>query len=405
MGKQEIAEISPAVDNNLKSYRLAKGLSQQALAMRAGVTRQAVCAIEGHQYLPTTAVALHLARVLGCRVEDLFCLPSTGQMIEGEWARSLHHRPVKQEPERVKIARVGERFIVRPVSELGEVLNFTVPADGLVIPSMTETTGVRHKRNAVQVQLLRDRREVEEEVVVAGCDPAIFLVGEYLRRRRAETSVVGWTLGSVAALEALKQGEVHIAGLHIVDPQSGESNIPFLKRNFKGKKVQVVTFASWEQGLLVKKGNPKGLRQVEDVAQKRVICINREEGAGARFLFDDHLTRAGIPTKQVRGYDVTAFSHIEVARHVSEGRADVGIGLRSAAQACGLDFIPLQVERYDLVIPNLLMNSHPSLRLFLDTLVSKRLRSEIEALGGYDTRETGKIVDWPKDQGGVGSSI
>lgn len=394
MKKEPQEETRYEVRNQLKQFRLAQSLSQQALAMRAGVTRQAVCAIEGHQYLPTTAVALHLAQVLGCRVEDLFSLHATGNMIEGEWARPLDPRRVMSEPERVKVARVGQRFIVRPVSELGEVLNFTVPADGLVLPTNYAGTSPKRHTRAVQVQLLRDRAEIEEEVVVAGCDPAIFLVGEYLRRKKAEMSVVGWTRGSVAALEALKQGDVHIAGLHIVDPQTGESNVPYLKRNFRGKKVQVVTFASWEQGLVVKKGNPKKVRQVADLAQKTVKCINREEGAGARLLFDAQLEHFGISTKQIRGYLDTAYSHLQVARHVSEGRADVGIGVLSAARACGLDFIPLQVERYDLVIPDQLMQAHPSLALFLDTLVSKALRTEIEALGGYDTRETGKIVEW-----------
>ncbi len=395
MKNRGTADEGYEVRNQLKQVRVAQGLSQQALAMKAGVTRQAVCAIEGQQYLPTTSVALHLAQVLGCRVEDLFSLQPAGTIIDGEWAQPRAPRETFQQTERVKVARVGTRFIVRRVSELGEMLNFTVPADGLVLPDSVAPSGSkRTPKSTVQVQLLRDRAEVEEEVVVAGCDPAIFLVGEYLRRKKSHMSVVGWTKGSVAALEALKLGEVHIAGLHIVDPQTGESNVPYIKRNLKGKKIHVVTFASWEQGLLVTRGNPKGLRQVADLAQKKVRCINREAGAGARLLLDAHLARFGMPTQKIRGYQDLAFSHLEVARSVSEGRVDVGIGVRSAARVWGLDFVPLQEERYDLVIPEHLLRVHPSLTDFLDTLVSKTLRTEIEALGGYDTRETGRVVEW-----------
>ena len=394
MKKHPQSDAGYDVRNELKQARVAQGLSQQALAMKAGVTRQAVCAIEGQQYLPTTSVALHLAQALGCRVEDLFSLKASRVVIEGEWARP-HLGRTKKRAERVKVARVGERFIVRPVSDLGEVLTYTVPADGLVLPVTSESPfSKRHSKQAVQVQLLRGRAEIEEEVVVAGCDPAIFLVGEYLRRKKANMSVVGWTRGSSAALEALKQGDVHIAGLHIVDPQTGESNIPFIRRNVRGKKFHLVTFASWEQGLLVQKGNPKSLRQVADMAQKKVTCINREPGAGARLLLDAQLEHFGISQGEVRGYQDIVSSHLEVARYVSEGRVDVGIGVQSVARVCGLDFVPLQVERYDLVIPDKLLQTHPSLSLFLDTLVSKRLRTEIEALGGYDTSETGRVVEW-----------
>ncbi|HJU05158.1 MAG TPA: substrate-binding domain-containing protein [Nitrospiraceae bacterium] len=386
MGEKNRAEPSSNIDNRLRGLRAAKGLSQGALAGMAGITRQAVYAIEANQYLPTTAVALRLARALDCRVEDLFNLVASGEVVDGEW---IGRPPENTERTRVKVARVGDRLLVRPVSQLGDVLNFTVPADGLLVPGGRD----RKSGHRVRVELLRDRRLLEEEIVVAGCDPAIFLAGDYLRRRQERASVVGWTMGSAAALEALKRGEVHVAGLHIVDAKSGESNLPYLRRHLKGDGFTVVTFAAWEEGFIVQRGNPKGIHDVSDLARKDVEIVNREGGAGARLLLDQKLSAAGIQLTKIKGYGRMASSHLHVAHLVAMGQADVGLSVRAAARLVGLDFIPLQEERYDLVMPTRFLATHPALAGFLDTIVSRAFRIEIDALGGYDTRETGKIQD------------
>ncbi len=286
-------------------------------------------------------------------------------------------------PVRVKVSTVGKRTIVRPVAGLGEALSFTVPADGFLLEQAPADGTVR-------VRLSRDRRAIEQEISVAGCDPAIFLAGEHLRRQKDHTSVVGWTMGSMAALQALQRGEVHVAGLHLFDAATGESNLPFLRRALKGKGYEVVTFATWEEGLLVRAGNPKSIRSAADLADPSVRLINREEGTGARLLLDQRLKAAGIEGGQIQGYDRIAFSHFEVARSIAEQQADVGVGIRSSAQLFGLDFLPLQAARYDLVVPKPILKSHPTLAHLFETLVSRPFRNEIEALGGYDTRETGK---------------
>ena len=394
MSEKNKAEPASNIENRLRSLRTAKGLSQGTLASIAGVTRQAVCAIEAKQYLPTTAVALRLAGALDCRVEDLFSLLSTGEVIEGDLVGAPARGPGDSARVRVKVARVGDRVVVRPVATLGEVLNYTVPADGLIVrPAGSSKRGAKDGAR-VRVQLLRDRRTIEQEIAVAGCDPAIFLAGEYLRRRHEKTTLVGWTLGSAAAVEALKRGEVHMAGLHVVDVKSGESNLPYLRRHLKGGDFTVVTFATWEEGLVVRHGNPKGIREVADLARKVVTLINREEGAGARLLLDQRLAGGGIKPSQIKGYERLASSHFAVARHVAEGQADAGIGVWSAARLMGLDFIPLQEERYDLVVPTPYLTEHPGLANLLDTILSRQFRTEIEALGGYDTRETGKVREF-----------
>ena len=385
MGQAHKAEPTDHFQNSLKDIRVSQGLSQTELAAKSGITRQAVSAIESHLYLPTTAVALRLAAALRCRVEDLFSLAEAHNVIEGKLIGSLPQHKEQISTTRVKVARVGTRMVVRPVTELGEMLSYTVPADGYAVDLQGQTSGAM-----VRVNLSRDRQAIEQEISIAGCDPAIFLAGAHLRKQKDQTSVVGWTMGSMAALRALQQGEVHVAGLHLFDPTTGESNLPFLRGTLKGSNHEVITFATWEEGFLVRPGNPRSIHAAADLVNPLVTLVNREEGAGARLLLDQRLRAAGIDPTHVRGYDRAVVSHFEVARAIASQQADVGIGIRSAAQLFGLDFVPLQTARYDLVVPKAYLKSHPTLANLFETIVSRSFRAEIEALGGYDTRETGK---------------
>ncbi|MBX3332426.1 MAG: helix-turn-helix domain-containing protein [Nitrospira sp.] len=370
--------------NHLRSVRTAKGFSQGELASRAGITRQAVFSIESNLYLPTTAVALRLASILACCVEDLFSLAQAEEIIEGALIGRLPQ--AKTQSIRVKVSTVGKRTIVRPVADLGEQLSFAVPADGYITETHHKPSGA-----VVRVKLSRDREVIQQEISVAGCDPAIFLAGEHLRRHKDQTTVVGWPMGSMAALQALQHGEVHVAGLHLFDPTTGESNIPFLRRHLKGSGYEVVTFAAWEEGFIVRRGNPLSILAAADLAQTPVTLVNREDGSGARLLLDQRLRASGVEPTQVQGYDLVVSSHVEVARAIAGRQADVGIGIRSTAQLFGLDFVPLQTARYDLVVPKLYLKSHPTLAHLFETIVSGPFRHEIEALGGYDTSETGKV--------------
>ena len=371
------------VTNRLREMRIAAGLSQGDLAQSAGITRQALYAVEKDQYLPGTEVALQLARTLGTSVEDLFSLHDGREILEAELPAD-HSGVLKST--RVKLATVGNRLVAKPVTELGDVLNYTVTADALILGTTS-----RRKRS-VYVRLLKSRKDVERQILVAGCDPAIYLAGEHVRQQGGNASVVGWNMTSLAALRALKRGDVHVAGIHMRDPRSGEYNLPFLKKHLQGQPVTVVRFATWQEGLLLKEGNPKHVRGLEDLARPDVRMVNREKGAGARLLLDHLLSRHHIPSQTVRGYGTIASSQIGLGRCISEGKADVGIGAQAVAQLYNFDFIPLQEERYDLVIPTAYVHSHPGMKIFLDTLVTRRFQQEIEALGGYDARESGKII-------------
>ena len=374
------------VSNHLRPLRIRKGLSQSELATRAGITRQAVSSIESNVYLPTTGVALQLASVLACRVEDIFSLAPAEETMDGTLIGHTPHTESSTQPIRVKVSTVGKRTVVRPVTDLGEQFCFAVPADGYVTGSERTVPGA-----TVRVKLSRHHEAIQQEISVAGCDPAIFLAGEHLRRAKDHTSVVGWTMGSTAALRALQRHEVHVAGLHLYDPVTGESNLPFLRRMLKGSGYAVVTFATWEEGFLVRPGNPKSIRTAADLTDAAITLVNREEGSGARLLLDQRLRAAGIAQRRIKGYDQTVASHFDVARTVAGHHADVGIGVRSAARHFGLDFVPLQAARYDLVVLKAYLTSHPTLAHLFETLASRAFRNEIEALGGYDTSETGKV--------------
>jgi molybdate-binding protein len=220
----------------------------------------------------------------------------------------------------------------------------------------------------------------------------MFLADEHIRKHNQE-SLVPCLMGSSLALKALKRGEVHVAGIHLAEEGSGGWELPRLKQIMSDMDFIVVTFAHWEEGFLVRQDNPKKICTVNDTAKSTVRIVNREQGSGARRLLDKLLEANRIKSNRVRGYREEVASHLDVASRIKAGLADTGIGIRSVAAICGLDFVPLQRERYDLVIPKTYYETLNGLRALLDTMVSKRFRDELEALGGYDTREMGKVVE------------
>ncbi len=377
------------VANRLAERRAKQGLSQAELAKLAGITRQAVYAIEANHYLPSTQISLQLADVLICAVEDLFSLQEREVVVDAELIGGLMAQSM---PMRVKLSKVGTRMLARPMAELGDILNFVMPADGVILEDPKNSS--RKKNAHVAVKLLHAREVIEQSIMIAGCDPALFLAGEHVRKINALSGVTNWTMGSANALSALQRGEVHMAGLHLVDMKSGESNIPYLRRHARNRDLVGVHFASWVQGLLIQSGNPKRIRTVQDLIKPGVRLINREVGAGARFFLDALLEKVGMTGEHVKGYQHEARSHLEVARHIRDGMADVGVGVETAAHYFGLDFIPLREERYDLIMRTDFLNTHPMAPKFLDAVVSQPFRREIEALGGYNLNEVGKMLEW-----------
>ena len=177
-------------------------------------------------------------------------------------------------------------------------------------------------------------------------------------------------------------------GRIVRDEATGESNLPAVRKQFSKGSVAVISYAIWQEGMVVARGNPKNIKDISDLARKDVVIINREPGAGSRFLLDSHLKKAGIPQKKVKGYKEMAAGHLPAAWQVKCGHADCCLATKTSASVFGLDFIPLQSERYDLVIRKENLN-HPGIQVLLDTLGRTAFRRELEGLGGYDTRNAG----------------
>jgi molybdate-binding protein len=202
--------------------------------------------------------------------------------------------------------------------------------------------------------------------------------------------VINVAVSSRRALELLKRGKIHGAGCHLRDKATGDYNVPIIRRLIPDEAVCVVTFAVWEQGLVVRHGNPKSIRSVADLGGKGVRLVNREKGSGSRDLLDTGLRRAGVDPKQVAGYEYTADGHLAAAREVAQGTADCCVATRSAARCFGLDFIPLAVERFDLAFARASLEL-PATKALLNVLNGASLRRKLEVLAGYDTAHTGEI--------------
>jgi DNA-binding XRE family transcriptional regulator len=218
----DMVSESPQVEmeNRLREKRQAVGLSQKELADLAGITRQAVSALEANHYSPATSVALQLARALRCRVEDLFSLKSGGEIVEGELVGAM---PQGSGPFRAQVTQIGHRVLVRPLAGLGELANLSAMADGLIIQSKPE-------KSFVKVKLLKERNAVQHKIVVGGCDPAMFLAAEYIGKHDQQ-NLVPCLMGSSLALAALKRGELHAAGIHLAEESSGRWKLPDLKQS------------------------------------------------------------------------------------------------------------------------------------------------------------------------------
>jgi putative molybdopterin biosynthesis protein len=216
-------------------------------------------------------------------------------------------------------------------------------------------------------------------------DLAVELLAEKLA---PHISMLIMPVGSLDGLVSLRQNLCHISGCHLLDTD-GDYNLPFVRRLFPDRSMQVLTLAHREQGLIVASGNPKAIRNLSDLTRAEVTFINRNPGSGTRLWLDRQLVAQNISTDAIRGYGTVVRTHTEIAAAIQRGAADVGIGLHAAAIRCGLDFIPLFHERYDLVLPQ---EQASMLTPLLDTIQTSAFRQRVEALIGYETTHTGEQI-------------
>lgn len=289
---------------------------------------------------------------------------------------------------RVAVGKVGDKLLAAPLSRGAGVITSLVQADGLaLIPSGVQGMEAGEK---VQVRLYRSRAEIERTILSIGShDLTLDLMAQFLAehdRRLASANV-----GSQGGLVALRRGEAHFAGSHLLNPETGEYNISYIRQYMPGIPVKVIALVGREQGLLVKKGNPKGIKGLGDLARPEVQFVNRQRGAGTRVLLDYHLNLMTIPPGSIEGYLQEEYTHLGVAASVASGRADCGLGIAAAAQALDLDFVPLFQERYDLVIPKQFADDDLLAPLF-GLLADSAFRKAVSQLVGYDVSVMGTVI-------------
>lgn len=365
--------MSDRLGNTLAAERERLGWSQSRMAEAAGVSRQSYAAIESGSSVPSTAVALRLAEALGRRVDELFRLPErAGHLQAAVWSGSAP--PALGG--RVRLTRVAGRWIAHPSAEAHR---WTDLADGVV--EAVEGSGVRIR--------LFPERAPSPALSVLGCDPGFGIVADELRR--AAGIEVSWSQrGSQSALLALARGEAHVAGVHLKDPSTGMWNGPMIREVVPFPCARI-SFAVWEQGLVLRPGHRPQIGGVADLAAGAVRLLNREEGSGSRALLDEALAAAGVESVRVPGYATGARGHLSVAEGIAAGAADVGVAIRAASRAQSLDFLPIREEPYELVVPLHFLELDP-VESLLRLLGRATVRLQVEALGGYDAAGMGSVV-------------
>jgi len=316
--------------------------------------------------------------------------PPQRTTVEAVMTRKVFSPMGQEEFLRVKVGKVGNRLVATPLQRGAGITMSLVRADGLVrIPRGWE--GIQEGQK-VPVELLTSLEEIENAIVaVVSHDLALDVLANHLHKQYPRRSLSSSNVGSLGGLLALKRGEAHLAGSHLLDEESGEYNVPYVKRLLPDQEMVIINLVYREQGLIVAQGNPKGIGGLPDLTQQEVSFVNRQRGAGTRVLLDFKLRELGINPAEIKGYERVEFTHLAVAAAIASGTADAGLGIMSAAKALNLDFVPLLKERYDLIIPRLYYES-PFLQPLLDILQQPSFRAEVESLGGYDASQMGQVV-------------
>jgi len=346
--------------------------------------------------VPGYSVSAYLCADLFVRpliYRKLGLVPPARDKIKAVVSRKLVSSLGVEEFVRVKLGQVGDRVIATPLSRGAGVIMSLIRADGVLrVPCLSEGYAAGE---TVEVELLRPREEIGQTTVIIGShDIALDVLANHLRRLYPGASLSSAHVGSLAGLAALKRGEAHCAGTHLLDEETGEYNVSYIRRLLPDRGMVLVNLVYREQGLIVAPGNPKGIKSLQDLARPEVTFVNRQRGAGTRVLLDYHLKKLGINPAQVQGYEREEYTHMAVAAAVAGG-ADAGLGIRAAAIALGLDFIPLAEERYDLCIPRACWDT-PYIQRLLTVIATKEFQEAVRALGGYDLRDCGKIM-WEQD--------
>lgn len=311
------------------------------------------------------------------------------QCIRVRPSRDIPSKPGIEEFIRVNIGRIGDRAVATPLPRAAGSITTLTRAEGILrIPALSEGVG---QDEDVEAELLVDEEVLDRTIVVIGShDITVDLLADEIRSRGKDIRVSSGNVGSLGGLMALRKGNCHLCGTHLLDTRTGDYNVSYIQKYLPGLPVALFHMVDREQGLMIPKGNPKGIRGLEDLVREDVTFVNRQAGSGTRVLLDYRLGLIGVDPARIAGYDHEEYTHMAVAVDVLSGAADCGMGILAAAKALDLDFIPVVKEQYELVIPSASLEEE-NLRLLLETIRSSRFRERVHALGGYDPSRSGEL--------------
>lgn len=314
---------------------------------------------------------------------------------ENEYCDAIMSRPMPSamgvdQFVRVTLGQVGNKLIATPSGKgAGSVMSM-VRADGLLtIPSGSEGVGAGE---TVRIEMLRSRKEVDATLVAIGShDNILDLMANFLHRMTPPLRLSSAHVGSMGGIMAIRRGEAHFGGSHLLDEETGEYNVSFITRFLADTPLQLINLCYREQGLIVAKGNPHRITSLADLIARKLTFINRQKGAGTRLLTDKILRDSNLEPDQLAGYNHEEYTHMNVAASVLSGSVDAGMGIRAAAQALDLDFVPLAEERYDLIVPTVFLDD-ARMKAALDLMNNDSFKTRIEELGGYNLRDCGSVM-------------
>lgn len=306
-------------------------------------------------------------------------------------SRPMHSSMGVDQFVRVTLGKVGDKLIATPSGKGAGAVMSMVRADGLLtIPAGSEGIGAGEP---VAIELLRNRSDVDRTLVTIGShDNILDLLANQLHKRRPLIRMSSAHVGSLGGIMAIKRGEAHIAGTHLLDEETGEYNISFIQRFLNDLPLELVNLCYRQQGMIVAKGNPLKIDSFKSIAENGFSFINRQKGAGTRLLTDKVMKDEGVTPDMISGYDHEEFTHMNVAAAVAGGRADAGMGIKAAAIALELDFVPITEERYDLIIPQCYNEDERIIAALEIIRKSYEFHDKIKVLGGYDLRDCGSVV-------------
>jgi putative molybdopterin biosynthesis protein len=310
--------------------------------------------------------------------------------IQVEPTRKIASKLGLEEFIRVKLGMVGDKIVAIPLPRGAGCITTLTEADGIIrVPSNSE--GI-NPQEPVTAELLRPLSSIQNTIVVVGShDNTLDVLANQIRGGRKNLTLSSSHVGSMGGLMAIKKRGCHLAGSHLLDTQDGSYNVSYVKRYLPDMKVKLVHLVLRDQGLILPRGNPKTIKDIEDLRRKDITFLNRQAGSGTRILLDYRLKQLGIDPSEVNGYENEEFTHMSVAVAVQSGAVDVALGIYAAARALNLDFIPVVTEQYDLVIPEIYFESE-NIQILFETINSSEFKNQVEALGGYSTKRTGQVI-------------